>query len=54
MADLNGTMIATIILLGLAVLFIIGGTMLQGLTGRNTNTINGGKKPIKFNKHKKR
>ena len=27
MADLNGNMIATIVLLGLAVLFIIGGTM---------------------------
>jgi hypothetical protein len=46
-------MIATIVLLGLAVLFIIGGTILQGLTRRNPYIINGGKKTIKVNIHKK-
>jgi hypothetical protein len=51
MADLNGNLIATIVLLGLCVLLLIGGTILQGLTGRNPNTINGGKK-LKINKHK--
>ena len=51
MSALNGNLIATIILLGLAVLLLIGGTIIQYLPKTNPYIINGGK-TRKMNIHK--
>jgi hypothetical protein len=52
MAAINENLIATIILLGLAVLLLIGGTIIHHLPKTNPYIINGGK-TRKMNIHKK-
>jgi hypothetical protein len=47
---LNDNLIATIVILGLAILLIIGGTILQNIPRMNPYIITGGRgKKVKFN-----